>query len=278
MTRRGFTLLEMLVALVVAAVVLVAALRAETSLAAAVRGRAERAGAASHLRAAVGLLRFELASLGIDPRAGSDLAVVAPGRVVFRAHRGLVPVCGLGPDSIILAGRLAPWKPRIPVPVRDSILLLAPGDSAGAEAWLPAPLLAGPTPGLCPGGLGGQVYRIALDSAAAALAAARPETVGRVFETIAVEGYGSAATWHFGQEGLSAGATLQPIAGPLAGPAGFEVAGWDRTGAPAAVPAAIAGLDVVFRVRSARELAVGPGRPAAAADSVRAVIRLGNRP
>ncbi len=277
MTRRGFTLFEMLVALVVGAVVLVTALRVELALARAVRGRAERAGAAGHLRAAAGLLRFEAASLGSDSLAGPDLGTVGPARLVFRAHRGLVSVCTLGADSVVLAGRLGSWRPRAPVPVRDSLLLLVPG--AGATGgWQAVALVAGPTAAVCPGGELGASYRIGLDSVAAARLAGRPATVGRVFEAIAIEAYGSGTSWHLGQEGLSGGASLQPVVGPLDGSTGFVAAGWDRAGLPVAATALIDGLAVVLRVRTGRELAVGPGAPRVGTDSVSLSLRLGNRP
>jgi hypothetical protein len=84
--------------------------------------------------------------------------------------------------------------------------------------------------------------------------------------------YGSGGTWQLGQEGLSAGATIQPVAGPLSVGA-VDFVGFDRAMTPAASASAVA---VRIRVTgfSHREAAVGPGNVTGVADSLAWLVHL----
>ncbi|MGE0442167.1 MAG: type II secretion system protein J [Gemmatimonadales bacterium] len=265
MTRRGVSLLEMLVALVVGAVLLVMALRVQLVLDRVGRSRTERAGAAHTLRTAAAVLGAELGTLAADSVGGADLRSVAGG-IEYRAGRGLWIGCGAGPDSVVLAaGPLAAWRSRLPVPGRDSLLLYLAGDSGSVNAWLPAPVLAAGIGSVCPDGTAGLALRTVVDSSR--LAVLRLPTVVRVFEVVALREYGSGGTWQLGLEPRSGGGVVQPVAGPLAGPGGFGVSYWDRAGMPAGAPTA-AGLDVMIRSLARAEVGLGPGWAPAAADSL----------
>ena len=144
--RRGVTLVELLVAMVVSAILGSLMLTATATITTVLRGRVERVGAEVAARAIWGAIRFDWASLGSDSLAGPDLGSLAATRVDYRADRGLVSVCRLAPDTVVLAsGRLGRWAARRPGPGRDSLLLYAAGDSSvRIDAWVPIPLLAGP--------------------------------------------------------------------------------------------------------------------------------------
>ena len=275
MTRRGTTLLELVVAVAVSGMVVVAALAVQRSLDQTSRARAERAGAAANLRAAAGIFSFELGAVGIDSVAGPDLMSLGPSGVSFRAQRGLWLVCRLAADSIVVAaGRLERWRRRGLEVGRDSLLVYVAGDTAAEiDGWVPAPLLAGPTSSACPSGEPGLRFRTAIDTGAAAAGRLVVPTVARAFESVALATYGSAGIWQLGETGLSAGGTVQPVVGPLDGSAGVWLAGWDRLGGAPGRLDLTAGVDLWVRALARREVAVGPGRVAVARDSV--LVRIG---
>jgi hypothetical protein len=278
--RAGVGLVELVVAMVVGAILLTAALAAQAGLDRITRSRAERAGAQATLRTAAGAFQWELSSLGSDSLAGPDLVSVGPAAVRFRAHRGLIVVCGVAPDSLIVdRSRIPGWRARQPVPGRDSLLLYAPGDSLGpVDGWLPAPIRAGPFARACPGGSAGELFVTAIDSVTLAFWRIPPVTIARVFEVVELAGYPSGTGWQLGQASISGGSPIQPFAGPLDGPGGLRPTAWDRDGLAGSVPGTAAGVDIAVRALARREVAVGPGRPPVARDSVVLSIRFGNVP
>lgn len=278
MTRRGISLVEMLVAVTVGGMLLSLAVRLDLSLARLARGQMERAGAAANLRVLAALARSELEMIGADSVSGPDLQAVAAGRIGYRAHRGLLVVCAVRTDSItIAAGSLADWRVRLPDPGRDSVLVLSSAPLPAAEAWVPVGL-AGGGAAVCPDGTPGLSYGTVLDSTALAGFGLAAPTVARLFEAGALAAYGSGGTWQVGFEAVSAGAAIQPVVGPIDGVAGFRAGAWDRSGAPAAWPAEVAGVDIRIRTLARREIAVGPGLAPVAAESLLVAVRFGGRP
>jgi hypothetical protein len=102
-------------------------------------------------------------------------------------------------------------------------------------------------------------------------------TVVRWFEFASLGAYAAGTGWQFGFTGLSGGASVQPVAGPVAGPGGVTFALLDPLGmvVPADRATAVAVSVVAL---GARELAVGSGRASLAADSLGTLLVLENRP
>ena len=277
--RRGVTLLELLVAMVAAAFLGLLVLRASATVTAVLRNRVERVGAEVAARAVWGVIRFDWASFGSDSVAGPDLGTLTAGAVTYRADRGLVSVCRLVPDTVVIAStRLVRWVARRPVAGRDSLLLYAPGDSAaGIDAWVPVPLLAGPYVGTCPSGAPGDRFTTSLDSGTVARRRLRSPVVARLVETVGARIYGAGTLWQFGIEGLSAGASIQPVASNLAGPTGLQISGWDCGGLAGSL-ASLCGADVELRVMTKRDLGLGAGRGPVGLDSLSMSVRFENRP
>ena len=277
--RRGVTLVELLIAMVVSAILGSLMLSATATITSVLRGRVERVGAEVAARAIWGAIRFDWASLGSDSLAGPDLGSLAATVVDYRADRGLVSVCRLAPDTVVVAsGRLGQWVARVPVAGRDSLLLYAAGDSsAQIDAWVPIPLVAGPFVAGCPSGQPGDLFVTQLDSATIARRRLRGPAVARVVETMRARLYGASGLWQFGFEGLSAGASVQPVASNLAGPAGLAIVGWGCDGLPAPL-ASLCGVDVGVRTTTKRDLGLGAGHGVAAVDSLIVAVRFENRP
>jgi len=274
-TRRGVTLIELLVAVVVAMVLLTMAIRVQATVERNGRSRLERLGAAASLRAAAKLVRWEWAGFGFDSMAGADFAVAGPGRVSYRGQSGLLAVCHMSGDTLLVDPvRLAAWRHRLPIAGRDSLLVYLPGDSAiGVDAWLPAAVVSGPDPGVCPGGIAGVRYRVAWTAYAGPVA---EQTVARSYESLELRAYNSAGSWQLGQVGLVSGGVVQPAVGPLAA-GGFEILPVDGAGVVTDATGA-AGLEIRLRILTGRETAVGPGRAPRMEDSLGLRIRLENVP
>jgi len=277
--RRGFSLVEVLIALVVGGVLLALTFDLVGQILRVQRDRGERAGLATGLRGGATLVARELEGLGRDSVGGPDLGVIGPGRVRYRAQRGLWTVCRVWPDSLVLSADTAlRWAARLPAAGRDSLLLYLPGDSIAAwDAWLPLPILGAVLPAVCPGGGPGYLVVTALDSAGLARYRVPPATVARQYEAAELRGYQSAGQWVLGLELLSAGASIQPFVGPLAS-GGFDVTPLDRAGLPAGPDSA---TSVVVRLAgdTDRSLAVGlSARSAGRSDSLVGRRRLRNAP
>jgi prepilin-type N-terminal cleavage/methylation domain-containing protein len=280
MTRiRGFTLVEVLVGLVVGSFLAALVFATVTRIHQVGRSRGERAGLEVTLRNAVGSIARDLESTGADTLAGPDLAALAPQAVTLRAARGLLVICALAlPDTVIAETAGVPdWSPRAPVPIRDSLLLYVPGDSTGpvVDAWLPVPLVAGPYVAGCPSGAPAWRLVVALDTSTARARRLSAPTVARVFETVGYRLYGSTLGWQVGQEGLSAGAAVQPIAGPFTA-AGLTLDGLSATLAPIGAAALVRTIAVHAVGPGHRESAVGPGVAVPAVDSLKLLIPLRN--
>ena len=275
----GFSLVELLVAIVIASGMAIAAANTRFFLEGRLRGRLERAGAAATLRTASTLLRAELESLGSDAISGGDLVAVSGTSLTYRAHRGGGAICRIAPDSVLIEpARLGRWRTRDPIAGRDSLMVYRPAGVGRPEGWVPVALLGGPAPAMCPDGAGADLYFTSLDSVAIAAAGLPTASIGRWFETAALTGYASSVGWQLGYTGLSASASIQPVAGPLAGRAGFRPTINDRLGFPAGTLADGAEFEVSLVAVARRDIAVGSGRSLPGADSLRLLVRLENQP
>jgi hypothetical protein len=275
--RGGFTLVELLVALTFGLVLIGLGSRVAQQAFEVERTEGERAGVTATLRTGATYLVRELEALGADSVAGSDLDSTAAG-LTLRAHRGLRITCRVAPDTVLVeADSALDWSARAPAPGRDSLLLYAPGDStASIDAWVPLPLSA-VRAGLCPSGSPAHALATTLDSTTIARHRLPARTALRVFESIAIRAYAGANGWHLGVEGLSSGALIQPLAGPLA-PGGLSLRGLDSAGGPVALGPSTAALAFGLTGRTDRQLATGLGsRSAPSLDSATAAVLLRNR-
>ena len=279
MTRRGVTLIELLIAMTMAAILGSLVVSSTATVTAVLRGQVERVGAVVASRSIWGVMRFEWATLGSDSVAGPDVVALAPTAIDYRADRGLMAICRLVPDTVVIApGRLWRWVARRPVVGRDSLLIYAAGDSAGAvDGWIPIPLIAGPVVAGCPSGEPGERFLTALDSATIARWRLRSPGVARLVEVLRARSYGGGGLWQFGVEGLSAGASVQPVASNLSGPDGLTLMGWGCDGLPGPL-GSLCGVDAIVRTTTKRDLGLGGGRAAAVRDSHLVAVRFENRP
>lgn len=235
MTRRGWTLVESLVALV-----LLATLGTALTRLVLVQGRlaarfATRAMALESVTQANDWLAAELESGG-SIGGSSDLLAVAGDSLVYRAWRGAGLACGVGPGEVrVLRERFTSW--RAPQPGRDSLALLLPGDSAHPDTWLRLPVL-GSSASNCGG-------RPAIAMAIGTMPAVTVTSLApvRVYEVALVKLYRSLGEWWLGARSVSGGEGLQPVTGPYRA-GGVHFSYRNRDGALTATGDSAATIDI----------------------------------
>lgn len=274
MNRRGFGLLELLIALTLTSLVAVLAWTVLSSSAFRLRERSERMALEHGLRVAAAAIRSTAETLGRDSTAGADLMAMAPDAMSARATRAGGVLCGAAAADLTVRSGPGWWSAlRAPVPGRDSVLI---GAVVGPARWIAAALSSNPIAGICPDGSSGLILPVALS--ASDLAAVGGGSPVRVFEPVELRYYSSSgATW-LGQRGLTSAAPIQPLAGPFGG-TGFAFGYRTLTGLPAGAPDAVALLEVRATALTERAGGVGLARvPLVRTDSTVHWVLLRNAP
>lgn len=273
LTRRGFSLLELLVALTLTSglVLLTADVLAHVSL--HLRDRSERMAQEHSLRLASGALRAALESLAHDSTAGADLLSLGVSSVSLRATRASGVLCSAAPGLLVAHADTAWWQAlRDPVAGRDSIL----AGRLDRPAWSGFALQGPPAFTTCPDGSSGIALPVLADSLA--LVGIGPGSPIHVYEDVELRLYTSAPDEWLGLRLLATIQAIQPFAGPMA-PNGLRLAYHRRDGSPAGAPGEVAGLSIHLGALTERAGGVGLIRGTAARpDSVELFVALGNPP
>jgi prepilin-type N-terminal cleavage/methylation domain-containing protein len=259
MTRRGgFTLIEMLVAVVLLGLVGTAIYQLLVNNQRLYREQTERVEVTGNARAAISMLPAEIRELDAGDPAGGDVLAMTSSSLTYKAMRSLYVLCQ-PPDPA--AGRVVLdntffYGLRRVDPAQDSVLVLAENDPGTRtdDAWIHADVTSATAGLACPGGGASLELQLAgLDtSALAGVSAGAPL---RTFEVAEVRLYtdGSGAQWVGGrlyQKTAGAWATTQPIVGPMT-TRGLELTYYDAAGAVTTVPALVARVGITVQSRSA---------------------------
>ena len=273
MTRRGFTLAELLVALTLTSVV---ALLAGSVLAGAARGlrdRSERMSAEHALRVAAAGVRAALETAGSDSTSGADLLVAGATGFSVRAVRAAGVVCATAPGLLTVRAGPSWWAAsRDPVAGRDSALAADPLSGT----WRGFALTAAPRSGGCPDGAPGIELPVSGDSLAFARVGMGSPL--RIFEPVELKLYSSAPDFWLGLRLLATAQAIQPFAGPLSG-GGLGLSYEDRSGAATWDPSLTSAVS--YRVLTLTERPGGLGLIRGAAprpDSTSGYVALLNAP
>jgi hypothetical protein len=235
LARRGLTLVELLVGLGCALAVSGVAYRLLLTSPRVARVQGERADLQDNVRAGALIVAAELRELGFDSvpanaplglpaTASSDILIGEPGRIRYRAMRGLGFTCNAPSTGQILL-RTATWRgQRLPVAEVDSLVLFVEGDPAlsGDDAWVRAGI-TGIAPGSCADGAPAIALATSWETAALGAGAAAGSVAGgpvRIFETMELQAYEAAGMSWLGLRSVSRGEVIQPVIGPLADSSG----------------------------------------------------------
>jgi prepilin-type N-terminal cleavage/methylation domain-containing protein len=251
--RRGFTLIELIVGLVLVLAVggVTWALLAQNQRVA--RSQREHAGLQDNLRTGAIVVANELreigydsipesAALGTGPSVSPDLLVMERGRVVYKAMRGIGFTCAVPASGTLKLQRAALVGVRVPV-VGDSFTAHVEGnpDTGSDDAWVHGGISA-VSGGLCDDGSAAVLLTVGFAGAAGATAPSRMMLGGpvRFFEIMELRSYQSGGKSWLGTRSVSAGGVIEPMLGPLADSSaterGLTFAYLDRNGAPTSIP------------------------------------------
>ncbi len=300
LARRGFTLIELMIALVLLGIVSGAIYQVLVNNQRVYQAQTQQIDLQQNLRAAATILPGEFREL--DAADGDIQGPLSATSMTIRAMRKLgficvAPVLGGGVGNISITVRKTPMFGRtLSFGGNDSLLVFFEGKatSRNDDTWLPAQV-KGVTGGTCvldPNPLNqGFVLQLqpqwlgAVDGTGKAVynwAGAIPRgSPVRQFETVTYRVYqASDGKWYLGYESVYPPATIQPLIGPLTGSAGVEFDYYDSTGAVTTVPNQVALIDIHLRAQTATPVRSGGAQGAIdyKVDSLTTRVALRNNP
>jgi prepilin-type N-terminal cleavage/methylation domain-containing protein len=293
LTRRGFSLVELLVAMVLLGIVSMAIYRVLVNNQRVYLAQTQRIDLQQNIRAAETILPAEFREL--DASEG-DIKAMSATSLQIRAMRWLGFVCDRPVLGGVLANRTmtirggAPgtamfYGSRAPVANKDSLLIYYDGNQANPrDDWWSMAGLSGAAALNCTSGGAGLLLTMPSIALGTSPLGANPNvngaiTVGapvRGFEVVTYQLYRPAGdtSWYLGLQ--PAGQTMQPLIGPLLSN-GITFSYFDSAGTVTNTPALVSRIDVVVRARTARAVRSGGSAPLrATVDSVNISVALRN--
>lgn len=238
-TRRGFTLIEITVALVMFAVVALALTRTLIASQRVTTAQSTRAALQSSLRVGSVMLPSELRML--NQGDSTDIAAVSDTSISYRAMRGYYILCTAitSPTSI----RIINTQPSAftieyrPPAAGDSLFIYFENDTLklSDDRWVPAAITAVAKSTCAFGGKSYSAYALTLGGSGIAtstypLADFRVGAPVRSYELTTLALYTSGGTKWLGMCAGPLGCTLQPVLGPLADTDGVTITRYDDVG------------------------------------------------
>lgn len=281
-SQRGFTLVELLVALVVMLIVTAATYQMLTSTQRLSRAQNERVDLQSNVRVASVLLPSELREVntvvaGLDPQ--NDIRTPNLTDITYRAMRGIGYVCGTPTTTEV---RISGWSGlRDPVALRDSAYVFYDNDDTKAtdDTWMPVKITAVDAASNCGGVPAVKLTIDPLTSTPMGPAAFPTRTPVRVWELMKLSLYSNAGKSWLGAQSMSTtGSTVEPLLGPLKDTDGLRLTYLDKSGLVTTVRENIA--SVRLRVIGLTEHAVarsgGTAKTTVVQDTIVTLVTLRN--
>jgi prepilin-type N-terminal cleavage/methylation domain-containing protein len=285
LTRRGFTLVELLIALVILGIVSTALYRVLVNNQRIYQAQTQHIDLQQNIRAAVTVLPADLRE--IDATDG-DIEAMSATSITIRAMRylGIIcspPVLGGPTAGVAMIIRESPfWGVRKINTTTDSLFIFYEGDpnSRKDDDWARARPTIASAGALCPDTKPG----IGVTVDFANIPSALPNTLGAItngspvrgFEIVTYRLYNSSdTTWYIGmQNGNNA---VQPLIGPVLSN-GLAFAYYDSTGVVTADPRRVARIDITVRGKTAQPIrgAAGSATLVNAVDSISTSVALRN--
>jgi hypothetical protein len=276
--RRGATLVEVLVAAVLAGVVVASLQAVLLGSQRFYRAQPQILDVQRNVRAVTQFLPAELR--GLDAGDG-DIVAMSDTAITIKAPRALGIVCG-APEvaaSRVTVGDGFLSGYRAIDPARDSVLLFRDGDTLeeADDRWLRARVAAvGASP--CPDGSAGTRLALVVTDGAAELAGVAPGAPLRTFEVVRYRLYEDGShTWWLGVQSYGGGwSTTSPLAGPLRPRDGLRLAYLDAAGAETGLRTAVRQVLLTVRGRSVRRIETAGRRAGPYLDSLSTRVFLRN--
>lgn len=278
-SRSGFTLVELIIALVMAGIVMGAVYQLLAKNQRFYRAQSQITQVQQNIRAVTQVLPGDLRELAAS---GGDIIAMGDSSITIRAMRGFSIICATpnpGNGQILVKNSMT-FGYRAPDPTRDSLLVFRDGDSsiASDDRWIVGGLSGGATGVTCTDGTA--ATRLTMTGPDIALLdSVRVGAPLRGFETVRYEYYDDGTgTWWLGVQSMVGGSwtALSPVAGPLLAGGGLRLSYFNSAGAATAVPAQVAAIEIAVAAQSNQEI-MAEGRPRGFyRDSLRVRVALRN--
>ncbi len=279
--RRGFTLVEMLVALVVTSLVGMALSRMLTSSQRLATTQVEQATMQGNLRQGSLVLTTELQELGTDTAGGNDIIAMTDSTITYRAMGNFQLACAVTATEVRVLATPSYGSGGI-VAGRDSMLLFVDKDPnlVTDDRWVRlgvSSVTNGSTCGTRPAVAIGTSITAAMVPALTQIVLNAPV---RVFTPMQFGIVSSGTQRYLGLRALlPSGGVLQPLAGPVLG-RGLLLSYFDSLGAATTLPLRVRAIGITLYGQTDRAVRQTPGAAAVApdTDSLFTLISLRNTP
>ncbi len=246
--RRGFTMVETMLALAVTLIVTGATYNLLLNTQRLTRAQSARVSLQSTVRAGALIVANELSELSAVS-GGSTLQndVLAPGAhaITYRTARGVGFICQTAGPAVVRLARSSFSGHRDPQAGRDEALVFVPGDSAGSpDTWVAVKISSVATTFACPAG-GGPGITLTLSASPSPLLVEEGTPV-RLVEPMELRLYQADDAWWLGARSVNTGEAIQPLVGPLASN-GFRLEYLDALGGPTVDRTGIKSIRVTIR-------------------------------
>ena len=248
-SRRGLTLTEVMLSLVMTLVVTGAIYSLLLSSQRLTLAQGQRISVQSSVRAGSLILLHELSELGTvtgGTPAQNDIIAFGPSAITYRAARGIGFICQTPAPTVIRVARNTFSGHRDPQAGRDEAYVFVPGNpvNATADAWVAVNIVQVATVSMCPGNLPAITLTVFGSPSAEALEVGTPV---RIMELMELRFYRADERSWLGARSVSSGEAIQPLIGPLADVNGFDLEYLDGFGAPTADRTGIRSIRVRLR-------------------------------
>jgi prepilin-type N-terminal cleavage/methylation domain-containing protein len=268
-TRRGFTLVELMVAMILTLAVCGVTFKILLTNQQVSRTQAEHVGMQDNVRAGGLIVSNELRELGYDSvpagaaiagtsvNAGSDLQTIQAGKLNYKAMRAIGFTCAAPTSTQVKLRKSWYYGLRDPL-TTDSVALFVDSDASRTDddGWVHAKVTAVSTAATCSDGVSPAIQlTIAFPAGVTGATVAGKMASGgpvRVFEIMEMKYYVSGGQSWLGMRAVSRGENApQPMVGPLADSTaaqrGLTFQYWNNAGAATTVPAQVRTITLTLR-------------------------------
>lgn len=288
LTRRGFTLVELLVALVLLGIVSAGIYRVLVNNQRIYQAQTQRIDLQQNIRAATTILPAELRELDA---ADGDLIAMDSTSISLRAPRWLGIICGApviapsggGVAAVTMLVRTPLYGTRDLNVTSDQLLVYYEGEQGATndDGWVRGPISQDLGNASCAGDnsparglVGSLVFGVNQFAVTGTIPNGAPV---RGFEVVTYSLYqASDGRWYLGYQGSQSGETRQPLIGPLVDANGVRFQYFTAAGAVTTVPAQVAQIRITLRAQTAQLVQQQAGPRAYVTDSIVTTVALRN--
>ncbi|HEU4827630.1 MAG TPA: prepilin-type N-terminal cleavage/methylation domain-containing protein [Gemmatimonadales bacterium] len=270
--RRGFSLIELLVVVVLMGIIGATLTRVLLNMQRASRAQSERVTLQGNLRAGIAFIPAELRDLSAE-----DIIVADPDHIEYRAMRAAGVACAVAGTQLTLRDALT-FRYRPILAGRDSAFVFVENDpTLGADDQWVAVGITGVAAGTCPGGGAATVLTLANAGVGAVLGQIVVEAPVRMFERMELGLYTADGRSWLGARSISAGeAAMQPVLGPLVADSGLKLTYHAANGAATGTIANMRQINITLMGETGVPISSAYGGPVIHDDSIVARVLLRN--